>query len=62
MTVLARPIEASAMYERVVDRIHRAIHLGQLLPGDKLPPERVLAEQLKVSRVTLREALRVLEG
>ena len=61
-TVLARPIEASAMYERVVDRIHRAIHLGQLLPGDKLPPERVLAEQLKVSRVTLREALRVLEG
>jgi GntR family transcriptional regulator, transcriptional repressor for pyruvate dehydrogenase complex len=45
-----------------VDRIRRAIHLGTYLPGERLPSERTLASQLAVSRVTIREALRVLEG
>lgn len=49
-------------YELVVNRLRRAIHLGVYRPGDKLPPERAHAEQLGVSRVTLREAIRVLEG
>ena len=34
---------------------------GVLLPGDKLPPEREMAEQMNVNRNTLREALRKLE-
>jgi GntR family transcriptional repressor for pyruvate dehydrogenase complex len=59
---LDRPIESSAAYELVVGRLRRAIHLGEYGPGDRLPSERDLAERLNVSRVTLREAIRVLEG
>lgn len=56
------PIHTASTYELVVDQIRRAIHLGRFLPGDKLPPERELARQLGVSRTTVREAVRVLEG
>jgi DNA-binding FadR family transcriptional regulator len=49
-------------YEVVVDRLRRMILLSVYRAGDKFPPERVHSEQLGVSRVTLREAIRVLEG
>lgn len=49
-------------YGVVVEHIRRAIHLGVYSAGTMLPPERVHAKELGVSRVTLREALRVLEG
>jgi GntR family transcriptional repressor for pyruvate dehydrogenase complex len=49
-------------YEVVVDRLRRAILLSVYRPGEKFPPERLHAQQLGVSRVTLREAVRVLEG
>src|SRR3989442_8138044 len=55
-------IEPSPVYELVVERLRRAIHIGTYMPGDRLPPERSLAEQLGVSRTTVREAIRVLEG
>ncbi|MBO6554294.1 MAG: FadR family transcriptional regulator [Roseitalea sp.] len=61
----ARTIEsvhAAAAYEVAADNIRRAIALGRFLPGDKLPPERELSEQMQVSRTTIREAVRVLEG
>jgi GntR family transcriptional repressor for pyruvate dehydrogenase complex len=56
------PVEIVAAYQLVVERLRRAIHLGQYVPGDRLPSERKLAESLGVSRVTVREALRVLQG
>jgi DNA-binding FadR family transcriptional regulator len=55
-------LEIPPAYEVVVDRLRRTIQLSVYRPGDKFPPERVHAEQLGVSRVTLREAIRVLEG
>ena len=55
-------IRAPASYELVVDQIRRAIQMGRFLAGEKLPPERELADQLGVSRTTVREAMRVLQG
>ncbi len=48
-------------FEEVCERIRARLAAGKLKPGDKLPPERELSEQLKVSRSALREALRSLE-
>lgn len=56
------PIHVPAAYEHVVARIRRAIWLGELIPGERLPPEREMAEGFEVSRLTIREALRVLQG
>ncbi|WLS10571.1 FCD domain-containing protein (plasmid) [Shinella sumterensis] len=55
-------IRAAATYELVVEQMRKAIFLGRFMPGDKLPPERELSLQMQVSRTTIREAIRVLEG
>lgn len=57
-----RSIRATATYELVVEQLRKAIFLGRFMPGDKLPPERDLTKQMLVSRTTIREAIRVLEG
>lgn len=57
-----KPVEQKAAHGLAVDRIKRFIHLGLLLPGERMPSERRLAEQFSISRVTLREALSVLEN
>ncbi len=41
--------------------IKQAILDGEYKPGDKLPPEMLLVEQMQVSKVTIREALNELE-
>ncbi len=46
----------------IVEQIRWLVRQGQLLPGDRLPSERELCELFGVSRVTVREALRVLES
>jgi GntR family transcriptional regulator len=48
-------------YLQIEDRVAEAISAGDFQPGDRLPPERRLAEQLGVSRMTLRQALQTLE-
>ena len=59
MTRAAKPKPRA--FEEICERIRRQLATGRLKPGDKLPAERELAEQLKVSRAALREALRSLE-
>ncbi|MBD8868885.1 FadR family transcriptional regulator [Nocardioides sp. MJB4] len=45
-----------------MERLVRSIRLGQFPPGSRLPSERDLAEELRVSRTTLREALAELKA
>ena len=52
-----QPIEPEKLAAAVIRQIEVLILRGILRPGDKLPPERELAEQLAVSRPSLREAL-----
>jgi DNA-binding FadR family transcriptional regulator len=56
------PVSSGRISAEIVDQIKRAIREGQLSPGDRLPPERTLAEQFGASRVTVRDALRILEA
>jgi GntR family transcriptional regulator, transcriptional repressor for pyruvate dehydrogenase complex len=55
------PAKQNRIFQDVVDQIQETILSGRLKPGDTLPAERELKEMLRVSRGTLREALRVLE-
>lgn len=56
-----KPVQQRAAYGLAVEGLRRQIQLGLLLPGERMPAERKLAEEMNVSRVTLREALRILE-
>ncbi len=53
-----QPVRARRAFEAVVEQIVDLIRGGDLHAGDRLPGERELAEQLGVSRPTLREAIR----
>jgi GntR family transcriptional repressor for pyruvate dehydrogenase complex len=48
--------------DQIIDQIRQAIFEKHLRPGDKLPPEKELMDIFKVSKSTLREALRSLEN
>jgi GntR family transcriptional repressor for pyruvate dehydrogenase complex len=56
------PVPRVRTYELVLERIETQIVTGALRAGERLPPERELAELLGVSRPAVREALRVLEA
>jgi GntR family transcriptional regulator, transcriptional repressor for pyruvate dehydrogenase complex len=51
------PVQTATTLEETVERLGTAIRLGLLAPGDRLPPERDLAEQFGIARSTLRQAL-----
>ena len=55
------PIRRERIPESIVAQIQERLERGEIKPGDQLPSERVLAEQLRVSRPSVREALRSLE-
>ena len=52
--------KGGSAFEEAVEQVLEAVKAGAVPPGDQLPPERELALQLNVSRVTLREAIRTL--
>jgi GntR family transcriptional repressor for pyruvate dehydrogenase complex len=56
------PIKSTRIYEEIVRQIKTMIAEGRLASGDRLPPERELAEKFLVSRTSVREALRALES
>jgi GntR family transcriptional regulator, transcriptional repressor for pyruvate dehydrogenase complex len=56
------PIRPGSAVAETVARLGRAIGLGLLRPGDRLPPEQRLALDLGISPVTLRSALRILRS
>ena len=49
-------------YQLVIDHVRGEVLHGNLRPGDRLPGERELAEQLGISRNSVREGLRILEN
>lgn len=54
-------VKGTKIYEEVIYQLRQKIISGELGPGDMLPPEKVLAERMGVSRASVREALKVLE-
>lgn len=59
--MIYQPIKAGKAGDAIIDQLKSLILEGVLRPGEKLPPERDLANQLNVSRPTLRDALLKLE-
>ena len=55
-----QPIKPKKVSTQIADQIRSSILAGEFAPGDKLPPERELAEMFGVSRPSVREALNVL--
>jgi GntR family transcriptional regulator len=49
------------VYVQIADRIRSVVHTPALPPGAALPPERLLCEAFGVSRMTVRQALNLLE-
>jgi len=57
-----RPPQRRRIHEEVGDQLRDAILDGRYQAGQKLPPERELAEEFQVNRTSVREAIKVLEG
>jgi GntR family transcriptional repressor for pyruvate dehydrogenase complex len=62
MNLLLKEIKKEKIFEDIVKQIHKLIKTGAIKTGDKLPPERDLAQSFRVSRASVREAIRALES
>jgi DNA-binding FadR family transcriptional regulator len=56
-TQARNPIRRRKLYEEVAQRIEEMIHNGRYAPGDQLPSEKEIMEELGVGRSTVREAM-----
>jgi GntR family transcriptional repressor for pyruvate dehydrogenase complex len=57
-----RPPRRRRIHEDVAEQLRDAILDGRFRVGQKLPPERDLAQEFQVNRTSVREAIKVLEG
>ena len=63
MSIVFEPVHDNrALSEKIIAQISDALVAGELKPGDRLPPERELAEQFGVSRTVIRDAVKTLAG
>lgn len=56
------PIKPKKVADAVFEQLRARLEDGSLAPGDRLPSERELAEQMRVSRPVVREAINMLVG
>ncbi|MER5885803.1 FCD domain-containing protein [Streptomyces sp. NPDC001941] len=56
-----RPVRAGNGFEEALEQILQVVRLGLVPGGERLPAERDLADRMGISRVTLREVLKVLQ-
>lgn len=61
MSEVLRPVTRHRLYEQVVEQLRAYVTDEGLRTGDRLPPERELAARLGVSRVSIKQAIVVLE-
>ena len=61
LTNTLKAVTKTKLHEQIVIQIQELIDQGRLKHGDQLPPERELATIFKVSRHSVREAIRILE-
>ncbi len=57
-----KPVKKTRIYEDIISRIRSMVEKGALNAGDRLPSERELSAAFKVSRPSVREALKTLES
>jgi GntR family transcriptional regulator, transcriptional repressor for pyruvate dehydrogenase complex len=60
VTAAFEPVATRRTFEDAVVQIAEKVKLGELHQGDRLPSERELASQMRISRPTVREAIRTL--
>jgi len=56
-----KAIKVESPVDKIITQLKQLITSGQLKPGDRLPPERILAERFGVGRGYIREAIMKLE-
>ncbi|MBC3193383.1 FadR family transcriptional regulator [Pseudonocardia sp. C8] len=59
---MQRVVTSTTLAQAVADHLRKLIHRGEVAPGERLPAERELAEQLGVARISLREAIKQLRA
>jgi GntR family transcriptional repressor for pyruvate dehydrogenase complex len=57
-----KPVKKTRIYEDIISRIREMVEKGDLSAGDRLPSERDLSAAFRVSRPSVREALKTLES
>ncbi|MFH1293248.1 MAG: FadR/GntR family transcriptional regulator [Pseudomonadota bacterium] len=62
MKGLLKQVKKEKIFDDIVKQIRKLIKTGAIKTGDKLPPERDLAQSFRVSRASVREAIRALEA